>query len=193
VNERTPDFDELVGSDLDPSERDRLQRIHELLLAAGPPPDFPGGLGEAPAQRVRALPRRARGALLALSAALGVLVFAVGFLVGDRAGEPGTFDVIVMTGAGATPDARASLEIFADDDAGNWPMELRVTGLPPTPSGRPYELWLTRDGATAALCGSFLAEPDGSTVVPMNAPYKLNEFDGWIVVEEGSTAAFLTT
>ena len=35
----TPDFDELVGTDLDPAERERLERVHELLVAAGPPPD----------------------------------------------------------------------------------------------------------------------------------------------------------
>ncbi len=35
-----PNFDELVGDDLDPREHDRLHRVHELLLAAGPPPDF---------------------------------------------------------------------------------------------------------------------------------------------------------
>jgi hypothetical protein len=36
-------------------------------------------------------------------------------------------------------------------------------------------------------------EPDGTTVVPMNAPYKLRDFDAWVVVEEGSTTPLLTT
>ena len=36
----TPDFDELVGTDLEPGERARLERVHELLIAAGPPPDL---------------------------------------------------------------------------------------------------------------------------------------------------------
>ncbi len=30
-----PDFDELVGTDLDSAERARLERVHELLVAAG--------------------------------------------------------------------------------------------------------------------------------------------------------------
>jgi hypothetical protein len=29
--------------------------------------------------------------------------------------------------------------------------------------------------------------------VPMNAPYNFTDFDGWVVVEEGSTAPLLTT
>jgi hypothetical protein len=72
-------------------------------------------------------------------------------------------------------------------------MEIRVRGLGPSASGRPYELWLTSGGEPGALCGSFLAEADGTTVVPMNAPYRLKEFDGWVVVEEGSTTPLLTT
>ena len=37
-----PDFDELVGGDdLPGPERERLQRVHELLVAAGPPPELP--------------------------------------------------------------------------------------------------------------------------------------------------------
>lgn len=193
MNERVPDFDELVGADVDPAERDRLLRIHELLLAVGPPPDLPASLGEPPVARARTVPRRRRGALVALAAALGVVVFTVGFLASDRIGEPGTFEVIAMTGEEAAADANAALEIFSVDAAGNWPMELRVTGLRPSASGRPYELWLTQGGRPAALCGSFRAEPDGSATVPMNAPYKLNEFDGWIVVEEDSDTPLLTT
>jgi hypothetical protein len=29
--------------------------------------------------------------------------------------------------------------------------------------------------------------------VPMNAPYNFTDFDGWVVVEEGSTTPVLTT
>ena len=189
---RPPDFDELVGTDLAPPERDRLQRVHDLLVAAGPPPELPSELDEPPRPgTVHALPAR-RLRLVALAAALGVLVFAVGYLAG---GGPDyeTFDSVAMSGAGTAEDASATIEVFDADAAGNWPMEIRVTGLTPPASGKPYEVWLTRDGELAALCGSFLAEPDGSTVVPMNAPYRLRDFDGWVVVEEGSTTVLLTT
>ena len=63
----------------------------------------------------------------------------------------------------------------------------------PSASGRPYELWLTKAGELAALCGSFLTNADGSAVVPLNAPYRFSDFDGWVVVAEGSTSPLLTT
>ena len=72
-------------------------------------------------------------------------------------------------------------------------MELKVDGLPPSRNGRPFELWLTRGGELEALCGAFLTNDQGSASVPMNAPYRLDQFDGWIVVEEGSQRALLTT
>jgi hypothetical protein len=67
-------------------------------------------------------------------------------------------------------------------------MELRVAGLP---AGR-YELWLTRDGKLAETCGVF-AVADGETTVPLNAPYALKSFDGWVVVPSGDTTPVLTT
>jgi hypothetical protein len=190
-----PDFEALVGADLEPAERDRLLRVHRALVAAGPPPEAaPGTSAPSTAQPIRFVPTaRRRGALVALAAALGVLVFAVGALVGDAWNEPGTFHTVRMSGTVAAEGATASLELFDLDTAGNWPMEIRVTGLQPAANGRPFELWLTRGGEPAALCGSFVVAPTGTTVVPMNAPYRLTEFDGWVVVEEGSTTPLLTT
>jgi hypothetical protein len=199
VSDRGPDFEAIVGADLGPDEHDRLLRVHEALVAAGPPPEA-AGLAPAPTaaepepiRLLPAAPRRRRGALVSLAAALGVLVFAVGAVVGNAWDEPGTFETITMTGTPAAAGATASLELFDLDDAGNWPMEIRVGGLAPSSSGRPFELWLTRGGEPAALCGSFHVAPDGSAVVPMNAPYRLDQFDGWVVVEEGSKAPLLTT
>lgn len=189
-----PEFDDLVGADLEPDERKRLLRVHQALLAAGPPPELSAGAA-APSTRApaRLLPQRRRGALLAFAAALGVLVFAVGFLAGERNAEPGTFNEISMTGTADAVGASASLELFDVDAAGNWPMEIRVTGLSPSASGRPFELWVTRGGELMGLCGSFLTEPDGTAAVPLNAPYKLKEIDGWVIVEEGSESPLLTT
>jgi hypothetical protein len=189
---RPPDLDELVGTDLSSAERERLQRVHDLLVAAGPPPELSSQL-EAPPRSgvVRVLPPR-RLRALAVAAALGVLVFAVGYLAGGGR-DYETFESLTLSGTGAALDARATIELFDADPAGNWPMEIRVTGLRPPANGTPYEVWLTRDGRLAARCGSFLADQDGTTVVPMNAPYRLRDFDGWVVVEEGSTTVLLTT
>jgi hypothetical protein len=187
MTERRPSLDELVGEDVTPAERERLLRVHELLLEAGPPPELPV---EAP---IPLRPQRRRGALIAIAAALAVSVFAVGVVVGDRSGAGDADFVVAMSGTAAASEASASLAVFDIDEAGNWPMEFSVEGLTPTPSGRPYELWLTKDGKLVALCGGFLTNPDGSAVVPMNAPYDFTDFDGWVVVEEGSTAPLLTT
>ena len=189
---RPPDFDELVGTDLDDADRARLLRVHELLVAAGPPPDI--AMPPSPpsvVEPVRLVRRKRRVAVLAFAAALAVAVFGAGFFVGNR--DEGAERVVAMSGTGQAAGASASLEIFAADDAGNWPMELDVKGLVPSASGHPYELWLTKGGRLAALCGSFRVEPQGSTVVPLNAPYKLSDFDAWVVVEEGSKTPLLTT
>ena len=139
------------------------------------------------------LPRRSRGLLVALAAALAVLVFTVGYLAGARGDDPGTFEVLGMTGVGQAQDASARLEIFDVDELGNWPMLLEAEGLRPLPDGGLYELWLTKDGRLAEPCGRFAAESDGVTVVPLNAPYRLDEYDAWVVVKQGSDAPLLTT
>jgi hypothetical protein len=186
---RGPDFDDLVGPDVEASERARLKRVHEALVEAGPPPELSARLSAPPATNVVRLARRRRAGLVLLAAAFGAVAFAVGFLVADSGG-PTTDRVIALTGTGG---AEASLVVFEIDAAGNWPMKLEVEGLgPPAGSGR-YQLWLTKGGKLAALCGSFLAESDGTTVVPMNAPWRFTEFDGWVVVEEGSETPVLTT
>jgi hypothetical protein len=192
MTRRPPDFDSLVG-ELEPGERERLERVHALLAAADPPPELPARLSSPPAIAARpAVASRRAGRALALAAALAVTAFAVGVLAGDRLAGPGTFDVIVLTGTGSSSGASATLEVFDLDAAGNWPMELRVRGLEPAADDVRYELWLTRGGQLAEVCGSFLAEPDGTTVVPMNAPWRLDAFDGWVVVEEGSRTPVLT-
>jgi hypothetical protein len=182
-----PDLDELVGADLEPRERARLERVHELLVAAGPPPEPL----EPPVQLRR--PTRRRGALLALAAALAVSAFALGAALVEGGGGRNLDFTETMSGTAAAAEATASLAIFDLDDAGNWPMELTVDGLPPAASGRPYELWLTRGGELAALCGGFFTNDDGWATVPMNAPYRFDEFDGWVIVEEGSVQPLLTT
>jgi hypothetical protein len=181
----SPDFDELVGDDLDAAERQRLERVHDLLVAAGPPPDY-----TAP-RPVELRPRRRWGAVLALAAALAVAALALGAALVDGSEGPGVGSVS-LEGTAAAANASGSLAIYALDSAGNWPMKLTVDGLPPK-NGVPYELWLTKGGKRQALCGSFLTDEHGFASVPMNAPYRFSDFDGWVVVEEGSDSPLLTT
>ncbi len=140
------------------------------------------------------MPRRRWAGALALAAAVGVAAFGIGFLAGNNGnGGAGSSRVIAMSGTSASPGSSASLILYNDDAAGNWPMKLSIQGLAPAPADRPYELWLTKNGRLAALCGSFLVESSGTTVVPMNAPYELKEYTGWVVVVEGSRKPLLTT
>ncbi len=194
---RRPDFDDLLGGEeLAPEERERLLRVHEQLLAAGPPPELPAGLRvpppETPANVFPLFPRRRQAALAALAAALALVAFGGGYLVGDRTTGLATDRVVQMFGTEGAVSARASIELFEVDASGNWPMLMTIRGLEPLPAGKTYELWLTRNGEPAKLCGVFTVHT-GATEVWMNAPWKLKQFDGWIVARSGSTEPLLAT
>jgi hypothetical protein len=183
-------FDELVGEVEDPRERERLRRVHDLLLAVEPPPDLPRAAREAPV--VAAPPRRRARPLALLAASLAaVAAFGAGYLVAGR--DPAPERVIRMTGAGPEQDATASIRVLAEDDAENWPMHVLVRGLEPSRNRNDfYELWLTRDGKPFATCGRFLVG-DGLTRVTLTVPYALRRYDGWVVTRAGSDEVLLTT
>jgi hypothetical protein len=172
----TPDFDELVGRDLPSAERARLKRAHDLLVAAGPPPQMPARLASPP---VRSL-RRRRIAITALAAALALAAFGAGWsLRGDEG-----FDVrraVPMHATANAPGASATIELGWADENGNWPMLVTVRGLKPLPEGGYYELLLTKDGEPVAVCGSFKVKSKAATKVPLGASYDLRDFDGWVV------------
>lgn len=177
------DLRELVGDDVPPEELERLRRVHEALIAAGPPAELPPTLARAPqvAGRLLLFPRRRRSALALVAAAAVAAAFGVGFLVGDR-GQTGwtTEFALKMSGTAAAPGALASLAVAPIDESGNWPLLMRVRGLPEQPEGAYYELFLTRRGKPVVSCGTFRVH-SGTTVVRLNAPYKLKQFDGWVV------------
>ncbi len=182
-------FRELVGEVEDPRERERLRRVHELLLAVEPPPELSRMSPSVSAPQTTP-PRRVRRLAL-LAAALAVAAFGAGWLVGAR--EPGPERVIAMSGVGAERDATASIELLPEDEAGNWPMDVLVRGLAASRDRRDfYELWLTDDGKPIASCGRFVVGP-GLTTVRLSVPYGLRRYDGWIVTRAGSTRAVLTT
>ena len=175
-------FDELVGDVDDPAERERLRRVHELLLSVDAPPA--GGVAPL---RLPA-PRRTRIALLA--AALALLAFGAGYLAGERDGQVEAARTISMSGAG---DAWATIALLPEDEAGNWPMRVRVRGLEPSTERYDwYELWLTKDGRPVGSCGRFRIHA-GTTEVVLTVPYALRGYDGWIVTRRGSEKPVLTT
>ena len=172
-----PNFEELVGADLPPAERERLRRVHDLLVAAGPPPELPKLLASPP---VRAL-RRRRAAALLIAATLVLTAFGAGWFARGTNDEFEVRRAVPMRSTANAPNASALIELGYPDDEGNWPMLVTVRGLKPLPEGGYYELLLTRDGKPVAVCGSFRVKSQGATTVRLGASYNLRNFDGWVI------------
>lgn len=192
------DVRELVGEDVPREELERLRRVHELLLRAGPPPELPGDLAEPPEpdSKIAFLPRRRWRTIAALAAALALAAFGAGWLAASAGdSERETFPAIdfrvAMHGTPAAPRAVASIAVGERDEGGNWPMAMTIRGLPDLPAGAEYELWLTKGGKLAASCGRF--RTDGDTVTYLNAPYRLRGYDGWVVTRAGEERFLLRT
>ena len=177
-------FDGLFEGVDDAGERERLRRVHELLLTVEPPP--------AVVPRLRFRERR-RSPLVFLAAALAVGAFAGGYLTGDRGGDAEVVRTIEMSGVGPARGASATIELLPADEAGNLPMTVRVRGLQPIDERFDfYELWLTKDGKPLGSCGRFKVHA-GVTEVSLTVPYGLRGYDGWIVTRRGSDRVLLTT
>lgn len=180
------EFHELVGDEpFEPGEEARLRRVHELLLAAGPPEELPPSLAEPPAERSArvidfpGVPRRRLGAALVLAASLAAVFFGGGYYVGA---QKHAFEAEhTFTMRGPNPAAFASIRMAPADAAFNWPLEIQVRGLKDLPKGGYYELLLTKDGKRGPSCGTFRTH-DGKTTIVLNAPYPLRRWNGWIVI-----------
>lgn len=187
-------FHELVGDIEDPEERERLRRVHELLLSVEAPPELPAEHAPAPVLApVVVLPRRRRYALALIAAALAAALFGSGYLVGGRSDDVEAVRVIPMAGVNDGRGASASIELLPEDASGNWPLSVRLRGLEPS-KGRAdyYELWLTKNGKPADSCGRFTIHA-GLTTVMLSVPYGLRAYDGWVVTRRGSDRVLLTT
>lgn len=189
-----PDFDDLVGPDVSPAERERLHRAHELLVAAGPPPELSPELEAVPWPEDALQPlfgrrkeKRGRRPVL-LAAALATAIF-VGFLLGqatstDNSSSISATKTVEMHGTALAQNALATLKLGKVDPAGNWPMVLHVSGLPKLSDGGYYALYLTKGGRPLVSCGTI--NVSGATSVRMSAAYALEQFDknGWVIVRQ---------
>jgi Anti-sigma-K factor rskA len=184
-------FDELVGEVEDATERERLRRVHELLLSVEAPPERSPALDPVVSPEPEPLfPRRRRRAIALLAAALAVASFGAGWLAGARDGDVAAELTITMRGPGG---ASGSIELLPQDASGNWPMHVLVRGLEPSRDRADYyELWLTKDGKPVEPCGRFTLHP-GVTTVSLSVPYGLRNYDGWVVTRRGSDEILLTT
>jgi hypothetical protein len=181
-----PEFRDLFDDDLPAEDRARLERVHELLVAAGPPPELPPSLAEAPDSVTRPpswLPRRRLGAAFALAAAIALVAFLGGYIAGLTKSNFDSKREVSMQGTAAAPAARGLIELGESDSAGNLPMVVTVRGLPRLPKRGYYDLYLTRNGKPVAPCGSFNVET-GETTLDFTVPYTLKRFDGWVVTRQ---------
>jgi hypothetical protein len=190
---RQPDFDDLVGQDVPAAERDRLRRAHELLLEAGPPPELSPELESvpwpddalAPVFGRRSERKRRPMVLAAAIATVAVATFLLGqATTSDNGMSISARQTVQLHGTSLAHGAFASLKLGKADAGGNWPMVLRVRGLPRLPKDGYYDLYLTKDGRPLVSCGTF--NVDGETVVPLSAAYNLERFDknGWVIVRK---------
>jgi hypothetical protein len=188
---REPDFHELVGDDLTAEEQARLERVHELLVNAGAPPELTPALAEPTTEfePLTYLPRRRTGAVLALAAALALAALLGGYVVGRNSGEKfSAFKTLPMHGVGSASNASGTIDIGAPDKSGNWPLRVEVRGLQKLPQGSYYEMFLTRHGKPVAACGIFGVAGRTSTV-RLTLPRNVGRYDGWIVTREQRRSA----
>jgi hypothetical protein len=194
-----PDFNELVGEEGTPEELAELRRAHDMLIAAGPPPELSPRLAEPP--RTRGRPswwHRGRNQIaFGLATAVAAAAFGVGYLVGDHgSGYSAAGPAIPMHALASNDSGKASIVIGERDAVGNWPLLVKVSGLRPLPKKEWYELYLTKNGKLAAYCGSFSVNENGRATVQFSIPYHLKRFDGWIVttsVKQKDRPVLLTT
>lgn len=199
--QRTPDFDDLVGLDVPPAERERLRRAHDLLVQADAPPELSPELERVPwpeeALQPLGLMRRPRGdrprrPKLVYFAAAATLV-GVGFLLGQLTTSKetaiDTIRTVKMHGVGTSSTAAAVINVGRGNDEGNWPMVVSIRNLAPATGKGYYDLWLSNHGKPVFLCGTFNTKAGAAeTVVRLSAAYPLREggFDGWIVTQHQS-------
>jgi hypothetical protein len=184
---RHPDFHELVGNDLQPAERERLERVHDMLIAAGPPPELPQELAEAPRQEGRLVElarRRLRTGLL-LAATIVLAAFAAGYLLGMRgeSSSSGSFRTAETAVLGKSPDRLAVVRFGQVDENGNRPMIVNVDGLDRLKGGDYYTLFMTRNGKPIVTCGTFNVSDEGVTTVRLSVAYDLERFDGLMLAK----------
>ena len=185
------DFRDLIDVDsLSPEERARLERVHNLLVRAGPPPELPPSLLEPPRGARSAeilqfplLPRRRLAVAAIIAAAVALVAFGGGYLLGHRhtGSAFATERVVTMHG----PAATAILRIAKPDAVGNWPMEMEVIGLPAQQRGSEayYELWVTRHGKPSEPCGQFRVR-GVTTQLRFTVPWDFKGVDGWVITRQ---------
>ena len=187
----TADFDQLVDlTGLGPADQARLLRVHDMLVAAGPPAELPSALSAPPAEMIapvggtviRFPTRRRTGAAMLIAATVAAACFGGGYVLANQAHSSAThvFRVVQLQGQ---QNSEAALRVGSADGNGNWSIQLTVNGLKPLASTERYYLMVWQSGRPVALCGGFEVGGKGATTVSFNVAYKITESTRWVVTE----------
>ena len=186
-----PDFEHLVDpSDLSPEDERRLRRVHEMLVAAGPPAELPAGIAApatpAEAEVVELASRRRRPLVaVAVAAAVAAACFGGGYLLANQAHDTkGALHVVRVVPLQGVQNSQAALRVGSADGNGNWPIQLTVHGLKPLQDdSRYYLMVLQGKGKRPIFCGSFEVSGRGPTTVTFNVAYKIDDQTKWVVTK----------
>ena len=178
---KTPDFDDIVGTEGSPEELAELRQVHNLLLSADPPPELPKPRRKKAPRRRPAFARSWAAAAFGFAAVLASLT--AGLAIGRTFGHSGEAHQAfsrTMHGIGTAAAASAVIKVGSQDASGNRTLRMAVHSLPSRRHGY-YTLYLTEKGKPLVACGVFRTGITGNANVSMNAPADLAEYDGWIV------------
>ena len=178
---KTPDFDDIVGTEGSPEELAELRQVHNLLLSADPPPELPKPRRKKAPRRRPAFARSWAAAAFGFAAVLASLT--AGLAIGRTFGHSGEAHQAfsrTMHGIGTAAAASAVIKVGSEDTSGNRTLRMAVHSLPSLQRGY-YTLYLTEKGKPLVACGVFRTGATGNANVSMNAPADLAEYDGWIV------------
>jgi hypothetical protein len=186
----TGKFEDLVDlSGLSGDDESKLRRVHDMLVAAGPPADLPVelskpvpvGSGEVVSLEDHRSRRRPVAALL-IAATVAVACFGGGYLLATQASGKSAIDVVrVVPMQGVQQNSFASLSVGASDRSGNWPIQLTVNGLPQLQDKGSYYLMVWQNGKPVSFCGAFEVANHGPTTVRFNVAYKITKDTRWVV------------
>lgn len=171
-------FDELIGTEPEGVERAQLQRVHDLLVAAGPPPELTPQLESGPTLamtlgRVRTMAKKRRRYIPLLAAAVLTLVI----LVAGLASTGSSFKPIPLTGTPNAPGASGVLGILPPTKT-TQPMQVSVEGLDPGV----YAVYLVHAGRSWEKCGTFtVVKTPVQHPTTINSPYRAKKGDTWYV------------
>ncbi|HKD94775.1 MAG TPA: hypothetical protein VKB43_08730 [Gaiellaceae bacterium] len=194
---REPNLDELIGTEGTGEERERLQRAHEMLLEAGPPPELSADLEAGPTlgmtlakQEGRRRRTRPRALVLLAAALLVAIVFFGGYTLGGGSNKTTAQPVVLrqaLQGTSLVPNAQGTLVVWGSQDGHNWPMKLTVVGLPQLAPNSYYEVYLFRHGRLGGSCGLFRVGGNSQdpVSVTLSSPYQLQSGDKWVVTRPG--------